>query len=158
MQLSSSLYGPPVPAWSDAVPTCLGPSAIVRLAYAGADVSDLTRSLVARLQGPLIDPAALLDLATLLLAQGGDLAVEGRIMQQNAARRQRSYQICHGRGTGLRILAFVTPGDFMANTPLDFLLEGSDAVLILHFVDATTQRLDDLPDFTTGYIIICAKQ
>ena len=52
MQLSSSLYGPPVPAWPDAVPTCLGPSAIVRLAYAGADVSDLTRSLVARLQGP----------------------------------------------------------------------------------------------------------
>lgn len=104
MQLSSSLYGPPVPAWSDAVPTCLvGRLRLCGWPMPGRDVSDLTRSLVARLQGPLIDPAALLDLATLLLAQGGDLAVEGRIMQQNAARRQRSYQICHGRGTGLRI-------------------------------------------------------
>ncbi|KAF0174739.1 MAG: Glutathione synthase/Ribosomal protein S6 modification enzyme (glutaminyl transferase) [Rhodobacteraceae bacterium] len=154
MQLSSSLYGPPVPAWPDAVPTCLGPSAIVRLAYAGADRADLTRSLVARLQGPLIDPAAQLDLATLLMAQGGDLALEGRILQQNAVRMQRSYQICHGRGTGLRILAFVTPGDFMANTPLDFLLEGSDAVLILHFVDATTQRLDDLPPHDVAFMAI----
>ncbi|MEO5619968.1 MAG: hypothetical protein ABIQ85_03535 [Cypionkella sp.] len=132
----------------------LGYGEIVRRAYAGSDLSELTRRLVARLCGPLADPAALLDLATVLQLQGGDLAQEGRVMQQNALRLQRSFAIRHGAGTGPRLLAFVTDGDFMANVPLDFLLRGSDAVLILYFVDAETADLADLPGHDVAFLAI----
>lgn len=146
--------GKPNPAWPVTVAACIGYAAIVRRAFSGDELSQLTRELVARVQGPVIDPGALLDLATVLICQGGDLAVEGRLMQMNAIRLQRNYQISHGTGLGLRILAFVTAGDFMANTPLDFLLHGSDAVLLLHFVDAQTGDLADLPAHDVAFMAI----
>ena len=141
MQLASPVSPLKPVAWPTMPQPCIGYAKIVRQAYAGADQSALTRDLVARVQGPAVDPGALLDLATLLMLQGGDLAAEGAQMQRHAIALQHSYQISHGTGLGLRSLAFVTAGDFMANTPLDFLLQGSDAVLILHFVDITTPDL-----------------
>ena len=154
MQLSSSPRSEAETTFPAPATPCLGYAAIVRMAYAGADLSDLTSKLVARVQGPVIDPGALLDLSALLQCQGGDLAFEGRIMQRRAIQLQSNYAIRHGRGTGLRILAFVTAGDFMANTPLDFLLNGSDAVLLLHFVDANTRALDDLPPHDVAFMAI----
>ena len=144
----------PVVAQPGPDPFCLGYAAIVRQAYAGADLSTLMQDLVARVQGPVVDPAALLDLATLLMLQGADLAAEGAVMQRHAIAMQQSYQIRHGAGSGLRILAFVAAGDFMANTPLDFLLHGSDAVLILHFVDPETPDLSNLPAHDVAFMAI----
>lgn len=145
---------PPQTPWHSAGANSIGYAEIVHRAYAGDDLSAMTRALVARASGPVVDAGALLDLATVLQLQGGDLAVEGKVMQMNALHLQRSYVIRHGSGLGPRILAFVTAGDFMANTPIDFLLRGSDAVLILHFVDAATQSLDDLPAYDLAFMAI----
>jgi hypothetical protein len=154
MQLSSDPAERMGPIWPITTASCLGYAAIIRLAYAGENLSGLTRELVARVQGPAVDPGALLDLATLLICQGGDLAVEGKIMQKNAIAVQKSYEITHGTGQGLRILAFVTAGDFMVNTPIDFLLHGSDATLILHFIDEQTTDLADLPPHDVAFMAI----
>ena len=154
MQLSTQLSPAAPTPWPVAAQPCLGYGAIVRQAYAGADLSSLSRDLVARVQGPVVDLGALLDLATLLMLQGGDLAAEGAMMQRHAIAMQKSYVISHGSGLGLRILAFVTAGDFMANTPLDFLLHGSDAVLILHFVDCATESLSHLPAHDVAFMAI----
>jgi hypothetical protein len=54
----------------------------------------------------------------------------------------------------VRLLAFVTPGDFMANTPVDFLLKGSNAVLWLHYVDGETTELDALPAHDVALLAI----
>lgn len=142
------------PFWPFMATPCLGYAAIIRLAYAGENLSGLTRELVARVQGPAVDPGALLDLATLMICQGGDLAVEGKTMQKNAIAAQKSYEITHGTGLGLRVLAFVTAGDFMVNTPIDFLLHGSDATLILHFVDEQTTDLTALPLHDVAFMAI----
>ncbi|MEO6300535.1 MAG: hypothetical protein ABIV25_09265 [Paracoccaceae bacterium] len=131
----------------------LGQAAILRKMYEQADLNPLVASLIERAQAVSADPGAAIDLATILLAQGGPLAQEGRVMQRAAARVQPSYQVVHGLGTGLRILALVTPGDFMANTPIDFLLSGSDVVLIQHFVDETTQVLD-LPPHDVAFMAV----
>ena len=154
MQLSPYVVDKPGAFGPVTVAPCLGYAAIVRLAYSGADLSGLMRGLVARVQGPAVDPGALLDLATLLICQGGDLAAEGRLMQASAIAMQKTYQISHGSGGGLRILALVTAGDFMVNTPLDFLLHGSDARLILHFVDAQTPDLADVPPHDVAFMAI----
>lgn len=123
----------------------LGHAAILRQIYAQADIGPLAADLINRAGAEVADPGAAMDLSTLLLAQGGVWAAEGRVMQRAAVQAQQSYEIVHGRGTGPRVLALVTPGDFMANTPIDFLLAGSDAVLIQHFVDADTESLEGLP-------------
>lgn len=123
----------------------LGPAAILSQLYAQVDLTPLAAQLIARAAAEVADPGAAMDLSTLLMAQGGDLAAEGRVMQRAAVQLQPSYEVIHGAGTGPRVLALVTPGDFMANTPIDFLLAGSDAVLIQHFVDEATETLDDLP-------------
>ncbi|MGV8985640.1 MAG: ATP-grasp domain-containing protein [Cypionkella sp.] len=132
----------------------LGQAAILRKIYEQADVGPLADLLVHRAGAGAADPGAAMDLSTLLLAQGGLLAVEGRVMQRAAARVQPSYEVVHGAGTGLRILALVTPGDFMANTPIDFLLAGSDAVLIQHFVDENTETLDTLPPHDVAFMAV----
>jgi glutathione synthase/RimK-type ligase-like ATP-grasp enzyme len=154
MQITQTLPNDTAHPWPMPVARTIGYAEIVRRAYAGDDLTALTRSLVARVSGPEIDPGALMDLATVLQLQGGELAAEGRLMQKNALQIERSYQITHGNGLGPRILAFVTAGDFMANTPLDFLLHGSDAVLILHFVDAATRTLTDVPPHDVAFMAI----
>ena len=133
---------------------CLGPARIVAMAYAGEDVSPLLADLTFRARSGLSDPAALFDLATVLQSHGGDLAEQGRIMLTAAAGQNRDFQVTHGSGQGLRVLALVTPGDFMANTPIDFLLQGSDAVLILHFVDAQTKSLINLPAHDVAFMAV----
>lgn len=130
----------------------LGQAAILRKVYEQADLGPLA-NLLAERAGPR-DPAAALDLSTLLMTQGGAMAAEGQAMQRAAARFQRSYEIPHGAATGPRILALVTPGDFMSNTPIDFLLAGTDAVLILHFVDAETESLADLPPHDVAFMAV----
>jgi hypothetical protein len=142
------------PAAHDDIPSVIGYGEIVRSAYARKDLGALTADLVARLSEPVHDAGALLDLSTVLHLQGGDLAAEGAVMQANALHLSRSFKISHGTGQGPRILAFVTAGDFMANTPLDFLLRGSDAVLILHFVDASLFALHDLPAHDLAFVAI----
>ncbi len=154
MQLHSSIIKTFAPDWPDEVPHCIGYAEIVHRAYAGEDLSEITRALVARVSGPVVDLGAVLDLSYLLQLQGGELAVEGRVMQLGALRLQKTYQIRHGSGLGPRILAFVTAGDFMANTPIDFLLHGSDAVLILHFVSAETETLAELPPHDVAFMAI----
>lgn len=120
---------------------CLGPSAILRMVYARQDLTALTNALILRVLAATPDPGAMMDLATLLQARGPDWAAECLALQQQAVALQPTYQVVHGNGTGPRLVALVTPGDFMANTPVDFLLAGSDAVLILHYVTATVTAL-----------------
>jgi glutathione synthase/RimK-type ligase-like ATP-grasp enzyme len=132
----------------------LGQAAILRKIYEQADIGPLAALLIQRAGIGSADPSAAMDLATLLLAQGGDWAVEGRVMQRAAISVQQSYEVVHGAGTGPRVLALVTPGDFMANTPIDFLLAGSDAVLIQHFVDEDTETLDDLPPHDVAFMAV----
>ena len=141
-------------AFRHPVSQSIGQAALLRQLYAQADLGPLANQLIERAGGADADPGAAMDLSTLLLAQGGAMADEGRVMQRVAARLQPSYQVTHGAGTGPRVLALMTPGDFMANTPIDFLLAGSDAVLIQHFVDADTESLNHLPPHDVAFMAV----
>ena len=130
----------------------IGLEAIMRLAYGGADLSGLYAELVARVEADPEDAAALLDMALILIVSGHrDAALE---TQHRAIAIRRNYRCVHGRGDALSVLALVTAGDFMANTPLDFLLSGSDITLHLHYVDATTTDLADLPPHDVTFLAV----
>jgi hypothetical protein len=132
------------------LPVSLGPAAILRRVWQGDDLAPLTQALITGALAGAPGPA--LDLATLLMTQGGTLAEEGREMQANAIAAARSFVI--RPGGALTVLAFVTAGDFMANTPIDFLLADRDVTLILHHVDETTTSLDDLPAHDLAFLAV----
>lgn len=129
----------------------LGMHAIASLAFDGADMTPLRAALEQRAADGT-DAAALFDLAMIQQSRGRTAEALERLNAALALRRD--FCVVHGSGQGLRLLAFVTAGDFMANTPLDFLLRGSDAVLWLHYVDADTATLADLPDHDVAFMAI----
>ena len=135
-----------------ATPQILGMQRIVSLVYAGRDVTPLWNELMQRVTADPTDAAALLDMATILQTLGR--TEEARQILKSAVQMRRDFYAVHGDGTGPRLLAFVTEGDFMANTPLDFLLADSNCVLWLRYVDLETTALADLPEHDVAFMAI----
>jgi hypothetical protein len=135
-------------------PRLIGQSALVGIAFGGEDLTQPTQDLIARMRAAPDDAGVLMDLATLLMCQGGEMAAQGLALQMQAIHLQPTYVVRHGTGKGPRILALMVGGDFMANTPVDFLLDGSDATLILHFVDAMPPHPGEVPDHDAAFLAI----
>jgi hypothetical protein len=129
-----------------------GTSALVSLAYAGGDLEAEWNRLLRRVTADPTDAAALMDMAVMLQTSGQ--RDKGLELQRAALQMRRSYHRLYGSADGLRVLAFVTAGDFMANTPVDFLLEGSNVDLWTIYVDAQTQDLSDLPEHDVAFVAI----
>jgi hypothetical protein len=131
----------------------IGMAAIVSTAFEHTDMTPLWDRLMQRAMKQGDDAAAaMFDLATILQSRGStEAAVQ---VLRGAVELRRSFSIIHGNGQGPRLLAFVTPGDFMANTPLDFLLVHSNCVLHLYHVDAETTALTDLPAYDVAFMAI----
>ncbi|WP_312862122.1 tetratricopeptide repeat-containing protein [Rhizobium sp. P32RR-XVIII] len=129
-----------------------GKASIVRASYEGRDLSPLWDSLYARASANPADAAVFLDASILLHVLGQK--DEAAISQQGALSLSRKYRIRNGQGTGLNVLVFVTAGDFMANTPIEFLLEDSDANILLYYVDADTRDLRNVPEHDVAFVAV----
>jgi hypothetical protein len=107
--------------------------------------------LMSRALADPADSAAYLDLSTLLIASGS--LKKGLEVQAAAVADQPLYRRpCDGEPT-LRILAFTTRGDFTANTPLDFLLEGSRVELISYYIEGPPSP-QGAPDHDIAFLAI----
>ncbi|MFI4976045.1 MAG: RimK family alpha-L-glutamate ligase [Caulobacterales bacterium] len=111
-----------------AAPRSLGVAALAGMVFAGQDLEPLWADLMARATASPADIGAMLDLSTILQLVGR--REEGLALQADALAHSRLFRTIHGTGAGPSILTMVTPGDMMANTPVDFLLKGSDAVVV----------------------------
>lgn len=137
---------------ANSTPAILGKAAIVRGFYEQREMGGLWAALQARTQADPEDAAALMDQSIMLQVMGDER--QALITQQAALQRARTYRISNGDGTGLKVLAFVAAGNFMANTPIEFLLEHSNAVLLLHYVDETRPGLPELPAHDVAFVAI----
>lgn len=133
-------------------PSNIGLASLARMAFAGVDLNPLGRELIARANAHPDDAGTLMDLS-MLLQLAGDRA-NGIAVQSQALRLQRVYRQppAQPATNGLRLLAFVVPGDFMANTPLEFLLEGSDVTLDKVYVGAGP--IHEIPDHDIAIVAI----
>lgn len=115
----------------------LGLAALMRRVFAGEDLGPVAQGFIDRAGRDPADAAALLDLATaLFLADNADLA---RTVQAQALQVRRCYRLARPAAAApaaLRVLALAAPGELAANTPLDFLIEGSDVELDFFYMDA----------------------
>jgi hypothetical protein len=110
-----------------------GLAAITTRAFQGEDLTALWQSLADRVTADATDAAALFDLS-IICQLGGDRD-RGLAFQREALTHQRVYRLISASGgERLRVLALMGPGDFMANTPLEFLIQDSDVALDLLYV------------------------
>lgn len=133
----------------------IGLAALARRAMRGEDLSPLAQSLLLRLCADPGDASALLDLSTIeqLLGASGNR----RSLQEQALRRQRHFFQQRDESAPaprLTLLALVAPGDFMANTPLEFLLEEADIQLAFLYVDGATNPLAEAPPHDVAFVAV----
>lgn len=130
----------------------IGMAMILSMLFQQEDLTTVWDALQIRLAQDPTDAVALHDMSQVL--QGLGKTDEALSVLHQALAIRRTYRVVHGSGRGLTLLAFVTAGDFMANTPVDFLIRGSNTTLILHYVDAGTTTLADLPPHDVALLAV----
>jgi hypothetical protein len=130
----------------------LGHAFLGRAVFEGDRLQAIWAELIARLTADATDAGAMLDVSTLLQMRGD--RAKGLELQAAALAERRCYRTTHGTSQALRILAFAAAGDLMANTPIDFLLEGSDVELTTWYLDGAAPSPDEVPDHDVAFLAI----
>jgi glutathione synthase/RimK-type ligase-like ATP-grasp enzyme len=142
----------------------IGLAALMRMAVSGVDLGPLGSELIAAAGS---DPAtadanALMDLSTVLQLRGNhDLALD---MQSQALILQQRYEIPLRRGqadrnsAAIRLLAIMGPGDLMANSPVEFLLEDQDVALDIVYMTDKLDLPELLPDHDVLFVAIAESE
>ena len=131
----------------------VGLAAIGRMVFASSgELQPLWDRLLAAIDGGPGDAARMMDLSTILLATGN--RDQGLALQAQALERNCLYRPGGARSGGLKLLALMAPGDLMANTPIEFLLEGSDVELTLLYVGASVALPPDLPEHDVAFLAV----
>jgi hypothetical protein len=133
-------------------PSQMGLAALARMVFEGRDLQPLWASLIEQATSNLTDASAMLDLATLAILTG-DMA-GGLGLQQQALQRQQLYRRAASGQPSLTVLAIAAPGDMMANTPLDFLLEQANAELLTLYVAPGIGLPSELPDHDIAFLAV----
>lgn len=130
----------------------IGLAPLMRQAFSGADMKQLGAQLIERSTQYPDDAHTLMDLSTVLQLTGNrDIALA---TQAQALAMQQIYHLPATGGAVLRVLAVMAPGDLMANTPLEFLLEGSDVALDLLYLTPGLAELPALPDHDVLFVAV----
>lgn len=136
-----------------------GLAAIARLAFSGSpELQTLWHSLMKRTMTNPDDAGGLLDLSIVELIAGRR---DNRLkIQAQAIAKQRIYRLAPSAEAEkpLRLLAFVVPGDFMVNTPVEFLLEGSAVELNLLYLGLGEPLPAFIPEHDVAFVAIAESE
>jgi hypothetical protein len=114
-------------------PPLMGLAALTTKAFQGAALGEIEFGLTSRLLHNPHDAEALMDLSTLCLLQGKRRA--HGVFQKQALALKRVFRQSTGKTpNAVRILSVMVAGDFLANTPIEFLLADSDVTLEMLFL------------------------
>ena len=133
----------------------IGLAKLMRMSVAGNDLAQLGNQLVARAGADdgFVDAHAFMDLSTILILRGEHkLAMD---MQAQALGLQQIYTPPTAAGpTAIRVLALMGPGDLMANTPLELIMEQMDVELNMFYVSPQLPVPPALPDHDVLFVSI----
>jgi hypothetical protein len=135
------------------MPVLIGLAALAKMAFRGADLGPIAQSLIDRGQRNPADAAALMDLSLIELFQGRE---HNRAqLQALALKRRRFYRHAPPVATSapLRVLALAAPGDLMANTPIEFLLENADIALDVLYVVPEFPLPEIVPQHDVAFVV-----
>lgn len=102
------------------------------------------------------DANALMDLSILLHMKGShDIALK---LQEQALKLQQCYLLPAQGKPAVRLLAIMGPGDLAANTPLEFIVEGSDIELNMLFVAPWLPFPEFLPEHDVAFVSVAESE
>ncbi len=130
----------------------LGLARLMPLAFRGVSLAPIAERMMKRAREDENDANAWMDLSTILMLQGiPDVAL---VVQAQALQIRRTYELMPERRPALRLLALMTPGDLMTNSPLAFLVEHSDIALTILYVLPGEPVPTELPEHDVLYVAI----
>ena len=133
----------------------IGLAKLMRMSVAGDDLAQLGNQLVIRAgaEEGVVDANAFMDLSTILILRGErKLAMD---MQAQALGLQQIYTPPTAAGpSAIRVLALMGPGDLMANTPLELIMEQMDVELNMFYVSPQLPLPPSLPDHDVLFVSI----
>lgn len=150
MTISVQLKDNPTQPQTDAF---IGLPTLMQLAVSGEDLAPMGQQLLERLQANPSDANAMMDLSIVMQLRGQlDVALP---MQAEALQLQQVFHLPTSvESPTVRLLAIVTTGELMANTPLEFLVQGSQVSLDLLYVGPDTPPPTSLPEHDLLFIAV----
>src|SRR5450432_38222 len=135
------------------LPTPICFAKLFKTAFDGGDLKPLRDWMMAQSHANARDAAAdLIGLSTIEQLLGDQAS--GLTRQAEALRHHRLYQSSWPASpNALRVLAFKAAGDVSTNTPIEFLLEGSDVVLYSLYV-VPGQPLPEVPEHDIAIVTV----
>lgn len=127
----------------------IGVASLARGAVLKENLTPLGAALLARAQKNPTDANAYMDYSTVLQLMGlreNALAVQAEAIQIRALYSLPASRPVSQEAPGLRLLAIMGPGDLMANTPIEFLLEDSDVSLDMLYLTPESEWPEVVPD------------
>jgi glutathione synthase/RimK-type ligase-like ATP-grasp enzyme len=130
---------------------------LMRLAYSGVDLAPLGQKLIEKTEQNPNDANALMDLSMVLQLRGNkELALQ---LQQDAINLQPLYfPPLSNKTLSIRVLALMSVGDLMANSPIEFLLENSDVELIQFYITEHEHLDEPLPEHDLLFVAIAESE
>ena len=123
----------------------IGVPTLMRMAFDGEDMSAIGVDLFRRINADKHDANALLDAASYLILTGK--LQEGLAVQGIAIQTRQVYEYPRDmRHASIKLLLVLGPGDLMANSPLEFLIEGQRVALDLLYVTPELGFPNDIPE------------
>lgn len=130
----------------------IGLARLTKMMFDGADLTPLWNELVIRVQQDPSDTAALMDLSVVAQLTGDPKT--GASLQSKALVQDVVYRSPMQKAPRLKVLAFAAPVDIGGNTPIEFLLEGSDVQLETLYIAHGLALPDPLPPHDVAIVTI----
>jgi glutathione synthase/RimK-type ligase-like ATP-grasp enzyme len=131
----------------------IGAAALMRCAFDRADLRPIGERLLARAQAHPDDANAWLDASFVLQLLGQRAA--GLEVQRHALAIRSLYALpAPARMPAMRLLVLMGPGDFMANTPIEFLLQTSNVAAHVQYVTPDLPLPEQVPDHDVLFVAI----
>ena len=132
----------------------IGLAKIMRLAFNGDDLSNIASQLAKRIEVNSHDSAAMMDLSIVLQINARpELASE---LQSEALKQHQFYGLeTNPDNPALKLLAIMGPGEVMANTPIDFLVEDSDIALSYLYLGEGLPVPSEIPVHDVAFVAVC---
>ncbi len=132
----------------------VGLSQIMRLAFNGDNLANLTSELARRIEVNSLDSAAMMDLSVVFqLSAKPEIALQ---LQSEALQQHQSFELrSNPKNPSLKVLAIMGPGEVMANTPIEFLVENSDISLSYLYLGEGLPVPSHIPDHDIAFVAVC---
>jgi len=140
------------PRWDDVCASRIGVAQLTQMAFSGKDLRPLWHELMDKVTDDVAGSGIGMDLSVISQLLGDQPT--GLALQNESLALHRLYRSpCAENLAHLRVLAFAAVMDIGGNTPLEFLLQGSDIELVTYYVVPGVPLPSPMPEHDVAIVV-----